>query len=372
MFIERSSSNVSVGKAVGEAVYGTKEFFTDFFTTDIMNHCEFLKYIMTQLGKHDESLLQAILEQLARPVPITPIKPFYRDHQNLTKNPVNIASAYVSLKTLRTHNFNIYEQAFLDGESTSAFSLSLFTICLQYAIFAILLFNNLPAYMLVLENPSPSVWVLAVSTTFFFGKACYNQYTAAAEFKGAFADIGRRFSLCQPSFERQYLMMLCSTLGNQVLAVLVPFFNVYFILLAEDPNDAVLNSLALYFILELDEMVVHDWDASRVLDELAINAHDFIMEEPEDKSDTLVVTKRGSPEFMSGLRGFCPKCYPVYPRRQEDGSWSVVIYHRASADGTYFEKNEYILTGMKAEELVESLKEFECFYGGGHYADIHD
>ena len=405
--MQRGTSNISSASvvaatvaAVGQAAYGAKEFFTDFFTTDIMNHCvsllptlcshvllphvlacvagEFLKYIITQLGKHDESLLEAILEQLAQSDrPVKPIKPFYRGHQNLPKNPVNIASAYVALKTLRIHSFNIYEQAFLDGESQKSFYLSLFTISMQWAIFVILLANNLPQYTSVLDNFSPSVWILALSTTFFFGKACYDQYTAAAEFKDAFTKIGRDFSLrnilsSEELREKPYLLMLCSTLGNQVLAVLIPFFNIYFILLAESPNDAVLNSLALFFVLELDEMVVNAWDEGRKLDELAINAHDFIMQEPEDSSDALVVTKCGSEDFMSGVRGFCPKSYPVYPRQKADGSWSIVVYHRASNDGTSYDKNEYIIAGAQANHLIDSLKEFECFHGGGHYGDIHD
>merc|ERR1719228_1749708 len=64
---------------------------------------------------------------------------------------------------------------------------------------------------------------------------------------------------------------------NILMSCLVPLFNIYFILLSEDPNDAILNSVALFFLLELDQMVAPDWTDNRIRDQLAINSHDYCM-----------------------------------------------------------------------------------------------
>ena len=356
-------------------MWGSRQFLADFFNSDIMNHCEFLKHIMTQLGKHDEILLEALLERIASDTPVTSIAPFYAGHQDLPKNPLNIAKAYVSLKTLKVHAFNIYEASFLDIEKASLFMVGLFTVVLQCGIFSILVSYNLPRFQVEMSRDA-TVWLLALSTTFFFSKACYDQFAAASEFKDAFEKIGRGIS-DEPmfydghKFNTKKVMMLCSVLGNQIVAALIPIFNLFFILLSEDPNNAILNSVALFFVLQLDEMVMPPWDESRILDELAINAHDFIMIPQYESSDGLAVKKQGSPKFLAGVTNTSPKMYAVYPKKGKDGSWTIVFYHR-NDNGAQYEKNQYTISGTRADEFIETVQDFECFAGGGHYGDIHD
>ena len=79
---------------------------------------------------------------------------------------------------------------------------------------------------------------------------------------------------------------------NCGLAAVVPAFNLYYLLLFESINDAVLNSLALHFILELDELVLPSWDDDRIEDELASNTLVYIGKKPKRDDEVVVVKVR--------------------------------------------------------------------------------
>ena len=75
------------------------------------------------------------------------------------------------------------------------------------------------------------------------------------------------------------LLLKLNAIANVFLPVILTFFNVFFVALSDNANDAIMNSLALFFIMELDDLVVPtDWDEEKILDELAINTHDYVME----------------------------------------------------------------------------------------------
>ena len=100
------------------STYGALTFISDFLFTDIMNHVEFLKFIIT-LGKQDDALLVCLLERYAAVADTETLhNPFYShpeeigvEHVNLPKNPLRIAISYAELLELKGHSFNIFEFA---------------------------------------------------------------------------------------------------------------------------------------------------------------------------------------------------------------------------------------------------------------------
>ena len=103
---------------------------------------------------------------------------------------------------------------------------------------------------------------------------------------GAKHIVGRRTMLCKRA------CLWVNTAVNRGLAVLVPAFNLYYLLLSESIDDAVLNSLALLFILELDEVVLPSWDEDRIEDELASNMLVYIGKTPKRDDEVVVVKVR--------------------------------------------------------------------------------
>lgn len=319
------------------------EFVRDFFSTNIMNHCEFLKFLM-KLDVNDEVLLIPLLEWMSCGKPLRRIKPFYPGHTDGEKNPLHITMAYTLLKPLKNHEFNIFEASFLDSERMSIKLTAISTLALQWLIFFILIKTSLAKLDEVSNDPI--VWLITVCTTFFFSKKCFQQYESADDFRKAFSVLGQRATI------RAHFM---NVFGNQVLSVLVPVFNFYFMLLSGDANDAILNGLALYFVLELDEMAMPmNWDEQRLLDELAINAHDFIMEPLA--AGVLDVEKEGDLTFQN-----YDKVYVSIT------GFNVTVYKRTSS--TDYDHVTYSISGTEAENFMRHISNFRCFVA---YRDIHD
>mmetsp|Transcript_12169 Transcript_12169/g.15948 ORF Transcript_12169/g.15948 Transcript_12169/m.15948 type:complete len:322 (-) Transcript_12169:236-1201(-) len=318
-------------------------FYDDFFRTDIMNHCEFLKSLM-DLEKQDSAFFISLLENLAdEKKEGRQITPFYNGHCDNPKNPINIVEAYGAIKNLKGHDFNIYEFTYLDPEHPSNRFVSLFTFVFQFIILAVLVYQNISATV----SRDPLVWILTLSTSFFFGTASRQQWKAADEFNTAFYDIGDK--------EKVFWLQL-NTLSNKLLAVAIPIFNIYFVLLSSDANDAILNSLALFFILELDSMVLPPWEETRIRDEIAINAHDHIMIPLEDQM--LKISKEGPANFLD-----TDKLYV----RIEHKSNSIIVYKRVNA--CTYEQTVYHVSGVEATRFLELCESFECLI---NYKDIHD
>lgn len=291
---------------------------------------EFLKFLKT-LDKGDDALLVCLLEryvyrahgertqQLAQP--------FYAEdegnkvpHVIFPKNLRRIATGYSELLRLRGHSYNIFEFAFLNTrmlnddagrmEAIGYLVTSVFTAILQFAVFGILCYYSIgPDYesfmgrygeMLADREGKQAIIVIAIGTTLLFCKRAYMQFSEAQEFNQVFTRLQMQPS---PEMLRQgYLKFIgpktiwckrgclwINTAVNCFLAGLVPVFNLYYLLLSESIDDAVLNSLALLFILELDEVVLPAWDDDRIEDELASNMLVYIGEKPKNTHEVVVV-----------------------------------------------------------------------------------
>jgi len=330
------------------------EFYNDFFGSTIMNHCEFLK-TLPELGKNDIDLLKSIVGNLSENSEKQEINSFYENHQNLPKNIYRILESYNCVKRLKAHEFNIFEYAFLagNGELIWEFSktnniklLSFFTLFFQYLILIILIFYNIPSQV----NYDLMVIIITLGTSFFFIKLAYNQYIHSRRFNKCYRLTG------DPN-KQIYLTM--NFLSNVVLPILVPFFNFYYILLSEDPNDAILNSLALFFILELDSMILPSWSEKRVNDELVTNIHDYIM--INEEHDNPIITKLS--DDYEHIHTYDEKTYVYIDINNKK------IYFHVKSDIKSYRTIIYEVSGENADKFMNLIYNFDCKID---YHDIHD
>jgi len=333
------------------------EFYNDFFGSTIMNHCEFLK-TLPELGKDDIDLLKSIVGNLSENSEKQQIIPFYPKHKNLRKNIVCILESYDCVKKLKAHEFNIFEYAFLagDGDFRCEFSktnniklLSFFTLFFQYLILIILIFFNIPSQV----NYDLMVIIITLGTSFFFIKLAYNQYIHSRRFNKCYRLTGDR---------NKQIYLTMNFLSNVVLPILVPFFNFYYILLSEDPNDAILNSLALFFILELDSMILPSWSEKKVNDELVTNIHDYIMiNNDNDNFKNPTVTKLTN--NIDHIHNYDDKTY-VYIDVENNK-----IYFFVRSDIKNYKTIIYEVSGDNSDKFMRLINDFDCTVD---LDDIHD
>ena len=187
--------------------------------------------------------------------------------------------------------------------------------------------------------------------------------------------------LCKRDFSglgygRSWLLLQLNALINKVLCAAIPVFNVYFMLLSEDPNDAILNSLALIFVIQLDEMVLPEWDGERVSDRIACSTHDYIME-PQAAGD-LAAAKIGAGEYTHTDKLYVVLVDSSHISMHSDTSgisvddveltqFSVVVYKQEG--DTAYSKTTSAISGAKASEFYEAISQFECLT---NFEDCHD
>ena len=344
------------------------EFYNDFFFTNIMNHCEFLK-TLPEIGKDDIDLLKSIVGFISTGTHKTDINAFYdplpgvndythQIHTDLPKNIVCILETYVLVKNLKAHEFNIFEFAFLAGNGTfhettpqdkAIKIISFFTLLFQYVILIILIFYNVPTKV----NLNILVIIITIGTSFFFTKLAYNQYSHSTKFNNCYkltGDVNKQI----------YLHM--NFLSNVILPILVPFFNFYYILLSEDPNNAILNSLALFFILELDSMILPSWTESRINDECVTNIHDFIMDGDDDTNNINPLIEKIT-ECSEDIHNLQEKTYFSIDFKNKK-----INFHVKKTPQTYL-TIQYKVSGKNTYRFLNLISQFDSI---NTFRDIHD
>ena len=332
------------------------EFYNDFFSTDIMNHCEFLK-TLPELGKEDINLLKSIVGTISENANKKEIIPFYNNHQNLPKNIICILESYNLIKNLKAHEFNIFEYAFLAGGSEIKWEfskdnnikiLSFFTLFFQYLILVILFLFNIPSSITF----NLLVLIITFGTSFFFVKLAHNQYLHSTRFNKCYKLTG------DPN---KQIFLKMNFLSNVILPIIVPFFNFYYILLSEDPNNAILNSLALFFILELDSMILPSWPETLVNDQMVTNIHDYIMDGDNEDNKSPVIIKTNSQ--VKDIQYYDQKTYVSINKKDK------IINFYVKENETSYITISYQVIGENSERFIDLIDDFDCRI---EYFDIHD
>jgi hypothetical protein len=303
--------------------------------------------------------------------------------------------------SLKGHGYNIFEFAYLDIcrawmpdgvdarlESTGYLITAIFTGMLQIIIFILLCIYNVPSDYTDLSSLADTIsapredlvpiFIVAVGTSLLFTKRAYMQFTESRDFNRALQVRTRdwqtrRLFIRQDTYGNQ-IMLVLNMLVNQGLASVIPFFNLWYLLLSQTLDDAILNSLALLFILELDEVVLPGWDSDRIDDELADNFIGEIFH--EFKPDDVLVARDGNSDFTAGDKLYTKVHYdhsvdihPTDPyavwetdddkeNKKPPCKGYIIVYKRTSP--TTYERTRYLIGGRKAEQFLKVASQFEC------------
>jgi hypothetical protein len=371
----------------GEKNSRAAQFIQDFLFTDIMNHCEFLKWIQT-LDKSDDLLLVHLFERIRTRESIDrkPIEPFYENHANLARNPFHIAKVYTALQELQGHQFNIFEQTYLNPNKSYVLA-SILALSAQVGLLIILM-----TYHLKLQQPPRDIeWtqliVVAVVSSIIFLKKGEQHWKACHQFNSLFREMGN---------SQAALFLTINAVVNKFLCVVIFVFNIWFVLSSENSSDAVLNSLSLFFILEIDDELVTDWDRERAEDEMAINVHDYIMikfapaqlrvTNFSQDDENIRYNFSGVREYSSNIIGdkFAhdrlqfytgqEKLYIQVEEITKDGGTVAVYKAERRENGTdpflttTYKRIAYTLRGTNANEFLHIVQKFKCIH---NFYDIH-
>lgn len=318
-----------------------------------MNHLEFLKWTGT-LERDDDILFVHILERLASSEPPYPIEPFYGTmvkHKALPKNALHIAKAYAQIQRVAGHDFNVFEFAYLDPDAYKLRAILAFVI--QVGFFLCLVIYNIFEQRVQItpdeDGFSLVVIILCMSSTLFLSEI-RRQRQGAHDFNSVMLRLSGHYH------ERRIWLIMNHSI-NGILGVLIFFFNIYFILVSDDPTEAVLNSVALAFIIEIDDVFKPNWNEENKEDALAeimeeVNPHDI---QVEVSGRHRVFDRDMNVHIRLGD-------YDPHPLAE---SFSVNVFvanerdHERQITKSY-EAVNYEVKGPRARELHEAFLEFQC------------
>mmetsp|Transcript_25409 Transcript_25409/g.74810 ORF Transcript_25409/g.74810 Transcript_25409/m.74810 type:complete len:402 (-) Transcript_25409:215-1420(-) len=384
-------------------------FVQNFLFSDNNNHKEFLKRIQ-RLDKDDGLLLVTLLERVATGDGITPLASVQRigdfDPQSYNgidpgahyfpmpnnateatgkmtchKHPLRIAEAYVGAKGMAKHTLNIFEVAYLNPlrEAKRWHVLVAITCFLvQWSLLAILIFYDIFDQKAMVNYSEGEAHFLLIFVAFGSSVVFLHKFMLEGGKCMQFAQTYLKMTPPQLRYRFWPNFPLILDFGvNIILGLLVFLFNIYFILISDNANDAILNALALFFIVEIDDDLTPDMDDDEVEDFKAVKLLKHILQ-PLEQGESLTV-KKVTEMDVEPRTG--PGCYEdddiLYINVGEcevaEGSAgrvvraNVVSVWKADDEGkssheltTSFSEVKYIVGGSKAKEFCEALAEFRC------------
>ena len=267
----------------------THQLVSDFFRTDIMNHCEFLKQL-NEFGGEDCYLIAEICNRLVeqtKGVKAQAVTPFYgvagdkvdpsevghiaRDdfqkHKSFPRNCFNIMMVYAALTGLDGHEYNVYELAYLNSDSSFVFYIAQLIFAIQSILLYVVVSDNALHYDIAFNQKDASVILIDACTTIFIVCFCYAQFTGAQTFTKAVKGVVGSYLVKDEDLViqiiganrgkwRPELCLMMNQIVNEYAISLAPVINFYFILLSSNAMDALLNGFSLLFIFELDDYIL--------------------------------------------------------------------------------------------------------------------
>mmetsp|Transcript_17841 Transcript_17841/g.35620 ORF Transcript_17841/g.35620 Transcript_17841/m.35620 type:complete len:378 (+) Transcript_17841:197-1330(+) len=365
------------------------DFLNDFFYTNLRNHVEFSKWTQT-LDKGDDILLISLLERLTSTDPILTVSfgadegdaciqqgektPLKQPHlTNLTKNPLNIANGYGMMQDLDGHSYNIYEIAYLARGTTKNWKtqyMAYVAVTVQLLFVAMLVIYNVTAKSVTInvkETGFREICVIMVVSTILLTLTVRSQFSGSKKFNKIFSAITRS----RPANGRNIFLFL-NFLINQVLGFIVLIFNVYFILVSNDPTDAVLNVVGLAFIVEIDDFFIPNWYKDKLEDANAQVLMDYIAE-PFSFEEVVVERIAGrallnindDDKIYVGIDPD-PKAKANAKVRLDKDHFTVTVYvaNRQESEvrsvATSYDSTVYRVGGTKMKMFHSSLLKFHC------------
>eukprot|EP00985_Skeletonema_marinoi_P031703 scaffold37771_cov169-Skeletonema_marinoi.AAC.13 len=294
--------------------------------------------------------------------------------ENFTRRSVGrMLELALLLRTLRGHNYNIFEYCFLasrylDVEAKLLF-MAAFSLIAQILLLIILMYYNMRDITNVTLSKDWGTIVVVVITTVFFAKLAYAQWKHSYDFNALFwywkagYPRSRRFINKQV---RKKALLVINFFVNGVLGAAVVLFNIFFLLISEDVNDAIVNSLSLFFILEMDDTLTPDWDEMQFDNRIALTVFRYHagdgggdvqvemtpgLESLEDNSSA-----SASEGDFSFLLESDEKVYFVAADHAIDDILVVGMYWAGSHDKIV----EFGISGKNGCDFFDNIKQFSC------------
>lgn len=295
-----------------------------------------------------------------------------------------------------------------NAENRSMCSLAYLTAVSQYVLFFALIYihvgptqDDAEGTVATVTNQIKdfnSVVIITVVTSLFFARKTYKQWTYCKNFCAIYAtnvwdpiaDRSDEELLSHHSIEtmdpakrlehvlrmkarhatfkwNRWWLLIFNKLVNQVLVVMITCFNPYYLLTETNAGEVMLNSLALLFIIELDEMVSPTWDMEQINDAQASNMYNFITRPDEEDKLQVLKSPSGPYHYTDNDKVYLGLVFKSARMtevafKDVDGLRSFQVKaHRRIKDDEY-DTTTYTVRGKKqlVEDFASNLQKFEC------------
>lgn len=287
------------------------------------------------------------------------------------------------LRKLQGHNYNIYACSFLaisefDEDCCLVFMASCSLIA-QILLISILMYYNIRD----IKNGDAkwsadwgTILVVIVTTAFFF-KLVYKQWGNASDFNTVFwkagflSDIMNSAKMQIKRAQLKKALLVINNFVNGVLGIVIVLFNIFFLLISKSVNEAILNSLALYFILEIDDMMKPDWDEAFFDKRIALNTYQHIFERKvgDDVKGIRIdiLPLNAQDDLLDLLKSDDKVCVEA---TKNGDRLSLTLYWRRS-QGRY-DKVEFNIKGDNVRAFFEDIEQFYCVQRDAAFVTIAD
>eukprot|EP00984_Skeletonema_dohrnii_P001025 scaffold323_cov74-Skeletonema_dohrnii-CCMP3373.AAC.9 len=218
---------------------GRYTLFNDFLTSKTPSNFEVLQG-MRHLGNDDDRLLVPALFYLewwnrsTRSMDSW-VKEEIEETKSTRFSAVQMIELNLSLRKVRGHSYNIYEYSFLSisesGIDVVLLCVAAFSLIAQISLLIILIYHNWG------NITSVASWRVFWKAGFPTTSTCINKVKMLL----------------------RMLLLGINIFVNGGLGVVIVVFNFFFLIISNDVNDAIVNSLALFFIIEMDDALKPKW-----------------------------------------------------------------------------------------------------------------
>jgi hypothetical protein len=221
-----------------------------------------------------------------------------------------------------------------------------------------------------------TILVVIVTTAFFF-KLVYKQWGNASDFNTVFwkagflSDIMNSAKMQIKRAQLKKALLVINNFVNGVLGIVIVLFNIFFLLISKSVNEAILNSLALYFILEIDDMMKPDWDEAFFDKRIALNTYQHIFERKvgDDVKGIRIdiLPHNAQDDLLDLLKSDDKVCVEA---TKNGDRLSLTLYWRRS-QGRY-DKVEFNIKGDNVRAFFEDIEQFYCVQRDAAFVTIAD
>jgi hypothetical protein len=340
---------------------GKYKLFDDYLMRINLSHLEVLRE-MKYFGIDDDRLLVPALFYLGSERGKSRRRGVNSELTSLTRGDVaHMLELSLLLRKLRGHNYNIFECCFLAiadlDKEAKLLCMAAFSLIAQILLLIILMHYNMRDITNVTLSNDWGTIVVVVITTFFFAKLAHAQWREASDFNAVFWKAGfpKRYIDKVEKRTRKALLWI-NIFINGVLGAVVVLFNIFFLLISKNVNEAILNSLSLFFILEMDDTLKPDWDELEFDCRIAMNVWRYMTGGGDVDVQVDIISSTASEEDYLCLLQSDDR---VNFKATEDNDQLVVnVYWKRSYSN--YEKIQFQISGANGTDFFDCIKEFRC------------